>query len=76
MAEDSRILISEDVMDNPPHFMAAFMDFMMLTIGGKQRTLGCWEKVLSDAGLKISSISSGKGPWRTMSVIECVKVSQ
>jgi len=73
MAADSKILISEDVMDNPPHFIAAFMDFMMFTIGGKQRTLETWERIIAEAGLKISSISSGKGPWRTMSVIECTK---
>lgn len=76
MADDSKVLIAEDVLDNPPNFIAAFMDFMMMSMGGKQRTLENWEKVLLDAGLKISSISSSKGPWRTMSVIECVKVSQ
>jgi hypothetical protein len=74
MAPDTKILISEDVKDNPPHPIAAFMDFMMFTIGGKQRTLDNWEKILSEAELKILSISYGKGPWRTMAVIECTKV--
>ncbi|POS73478.1 O-methyltransferase [Diaporthe helianthi] len=34
MAEDSRLLIQEDVLDNPPHQWAAFLDFMMLGLGG------------------------------------------
>lgn len=73
LAEDSRILIEEDIHDDPPHNMAAMLDFMMLGLGGKERQLSCWEKVIGNAGLKIRSISRGKGPWRTLSVIECVK---
>jgi len=73
MADDSRLLISEDVLAEPPHYVSAFMDFMMLTMGGKQRTRENWEELTSAAGLKITSISSAKGPWKSMSVIECVK---
>ncbi|KAM5439504.1 hypothetical protein MferCBS31731_004604 [Microsporum ferrugineum] len=34
MAEDSRLLIQEDVMDNPPQVLAATMDVLMLGLGG------------------------------------------
>lgn len=73
MAPDSKLLLQEDVMENPPNHMAAMLDFMMLGFGGKQRTLQTWEEVIGNAGLQISSISKGKGPWRSLSVIECTK---
>lgn len=73
MADDSKVLINEDVLDNPPSPMASALDFMMLGYGGKQRTLDCWEKVLGAAGLRISGVSKEKGPWKTLSVIECIK---
>jgi hypothetical protein len=73
MAPDSKVLLQEDVMDNPPNHMAASLDLMMMGFGGKQRTLETWEKVVGEAGLKIASISRGKGPWRSLCVIECVK---
>lgn len=73
MADDSRILIQEDVLDNPPNFMASMLDFMMIAFGGKQRNLETWEGLVGAAGLRISSISRGRGPWKTLAVIECVK---
>ncbi len=60
-------------MNNPPHHMAAMLDFMMLGFGGKQRTIDTWERITSEAGLKITGIYTGKGPWKTLSVIECAK---
>ncbi|KAF9880464.1 O-methyltransferase [Colletotrichum karsti] len=74
MANDSRLLIQEDVMGNPPHYTSTMLDFMMLTFGGKQRSLECWTDVLGRAGLEIRSVSRGQGPWRHLAVIECVKV--
>jgi hypothetical protein len=76
MAPDSRLLVQEDVMENPPNHMAAMLDFMMLGFGGKQRTLQKWEEMTGNAGLKITSISRGKGPWRSLAVIECVKKTE
>jgi hypothetical protein len=73
MADDSRVLLEEDVMDNPPNAMAAMLDMMMLGFGGKQRTLETWEKVTSAAGLQITGISRVKAPWRSLAVIECAK---
>ncbi|KAK3321754.1 O-methyltransferase [Apodospora peruviana] len=73
MAPDSRVLLQEDIMENPPNHMATMLDFMMMGFGGKQRTLQTWEGMLAGAGLQISSISKGKGPWRSLAVLECVK---
>ncbi|KAK3386663.1 hypothetical protein B0H63DRAFT_558313 [Podospora didyma] len=56
-ADDSRILIMEDVLDTPPSTMAAIVDFMMMGLGGKQCTLAMWEKMLATVGPKINSIS-------------------
>lgn len=73
MAEDSKLLIEEDVLGNPPHHMAAMLDLLMMGFGGKQRNLETWERVIAAAGLRITSISTGQGPWKSLSVIECVK---
>jgi hypothetical protein len=73
LAPDSRLLLQKDVMQNPPNHMAAMLDFMMLGFGGKQRTLRACEEVVGAAGLRIESISRGKGPWRSLAVIECLK---
>lgn len=73
LADDSKLLIAEDVLEDPPYFIGAFMDFMMMVLGGKSRSLANWEQIVGAAGLKITSVSRAKGPWRTASVIECVK---
>jgi hypothetical protein len=75
MADDSKLLIEEDVLDNPPNHMAAMLDLLMLGFGGKQRNLETWEKVIAAAGLRITGISKGKGPWKSLSVIECAKAT-
>lgn len=73
MADDSRILIQEDVRAVPPDPKTAYLDFLMMTYGGKERTLQCWEDVLDKAGLRIAGVSTGNGMWKSLSVIECVK---
>lgn len=73
MADDSRLLIQEDVLENPPHPWAAYLDFMMLGLGGKQRTLKNWEQLLGSVGLRVASVTRGEGPWKSLSVIEAVK---
>ena len=75
MANDSKLLVSEDVLEESPEIMGPVMDFIMMIFGGKQRTLKNWEKLCGEAGLKITGISRAKGPWRTMSVLECVRVT-
>lgn len=72
MLEDSKLLIMDDVMEDPPDLFAAMLDFAMLGFGGKERNLEGWNRVLGAAGLRIASISRGEGEWKTLSVIECV----
>jgi hypothetical protein len=71
MADDSKILIQEDVQSVPPDASAAFLDILMMAYGGKQRTLQRWEEVVQAAGLKISGVFQRAGS--ALSVIECVK---
>jgi hypothetical protein len=71
---ESRVLIQEDILDDPPHQMQAWLDFMMLGFGGKQRSIDTWNVILKDAGLKLQGVSRAQGPWRGMGVLECVKV--
>lgn len=73
MANDSKLLIQEDIKGAPPDTDTAALDFLMLTYGGKERTRQCWEDVVSKAGLNIISVSGGDGPWHGLFVIECVK---
>jgi len=73
MAADSHLLIQEDVKSMPPDPDNAVLDFLMMTYGGKERTLQCWEDVLGKAGLKLVGVSQGSGPWASLSVIDCVK---
>ncbi|ROV91086.1 hypothetical protein VPNG_09939 [Cytospora leucostoma] len=73
MADDSRLLVQGDVLDNTPNKMASFMDFMMIGFGGKQRTLESWSRLFNAVGLHISSVSRGNGLWKTLSVIKVVK---
>ena len=73
MAPDSKILIQEDIRPVPPNAKTAFLDFLMMTYGGKERSLQCWEEVVGNAGLVISGISQGSGSWQSLAVIECAK---
>ena len=73
MGTDSKVLIQEDIMDSAPSTMETSLDLIMIGFGGKERTLQCWEEVVSAAGLRISSVSKGKGPWKSLAVIECMK---
>ncbi|KAK2745075.1 o-methyltransferase [Colletotrichum kahawae] len=51
MASDSKVLISEMVMSNPPDPLVAMNDFGMLEIGGKERTADDWAELVARAGL-------------------------
>ncbi|KAK2020473.1 S-adenosyl-L-methionine-dependent methyltransferase [Colletotrichum zoysiae] len=71
MSLDSKLLIAEQVISNPPSAHAAALDLLMLNVGGKERTRDAWARVISAAGLAIINIwSSAGGPH---AVIECVK---
>ena len=73
MHEDSRLLIVEAVKENPPSAETAATDILMVSCGGKERTLDEWKSVTARAGLKISSVGDGLGSWGKLAVIECIK---
>src|SRR5690348_9203496 len=59
---DSRVLISEQLnpdvasMGGPLPLYAAFKDFSMLSIGGKERSLQQFAALADAAGLKVSGV--------------------
>lgn len=56
MAADSRILISDMAMPEPVtrhDAHAVWLDLMMLTIGGKERTKRDWQLLVESAGLRL-----------------------
>lgn len=71
MAPDSRLLIVEQVLGNPPSPFAAANDVWMATIGGKERPLESFDAIASRAGLKIAKVHPT--PGSEVAVIECKK---
>ncbi len=69
---DSRILVAEALMSNPPSAYSAFKDQLMLSVAGKERTLDNFREVVEAAGLRISGIFPNDD--KTHVVIECAKV--
>ncbi|SPO02082.1 uncharacterized protein DNG_04755 [Cephalotrichum gorgonifer] len=68
MAVDSRLLIVETLLGNPPSSFQVAMDLMMLAISGKERTLENFQDILGAAALKITKVSQIPGG---SAVIEC-----
>ena len=67
----SRLLISELVLpDSNPSPSAVLRDMNMLVIGGKERNVAQWEKLLGDGGFKIVEIHGLGHPHA--SIIEAV----
>jgi hypothetical protein len=71
MAPDSRLLIVEMVLGSPASRFGAMADFIMATIGGKERSQEAFQKITSKAQLKIQKIYQSAGT--DVAVIECVK---
>jgi hypothetical protein len=71
MAPDSKLLIGEIVMSNPPKQSAVTMDMLLGTIGGKERTIEGFHDLAFRAGLRITSVHSGP---RDMAIMECEKL--
>ncbi|KAI9903456.1 hypothetical protein N3K66_002808 [Trichothecium roseum] len=72
MADDSRVLIVEEVMQDPPLPFAVASDIYMATIGGKERTLKNFEAIASRSGLRIVKAHPSVGS--DVAVIECAKI--
>ena len=61
------------LLESSPSALATRLDLIVVGVGGKERALQCWQQILSASGLRISSVLKGKGLWKTLAVIECVK---
>lgn len=70
MGPESRILIHERVMSNPPSSNSAVDDLAMLNLGGKERTEADWRKFFGSVHLKILKIRRSEKPVG-VSIIEC-----
>ncbi|ODA80430.1 hypothetical protein RJ55_03388 [Drechmeria coniospora] len=72
MAKDSRLLIVDQVLTDPPQPLASAVDIVMATIGGKERDEDGFKAITSQAGLRI--IKMHASPGSDVAVIECEKV--
>ncbi|KAG7293802.1 hypothetical protein NEMBOFW57_003859 [Staphylotrichum longicolle] len=69
MAADSRLLVVETLLGAQPSPLQVAMDFSMMAISGKERTLEGFEVITGEAALKITAVSQIPGG---SAVIECV----
>jgi hypothetical protein len=68
---DSRVLITEQIMPNPPTALNAWTDLCMLNLGGKERTEQMFRELANMSGLKVVGVHRSRGT--DVSVIECAK---
>lgn len=62
MAHESRVLIADNVLPKGGvSGMAAFMDLVMLCLGGKERTRADFEKVCARAGSRVEEVWGADG---------------
>ena len=61
MADDSRLLVVEQILDNPPKPLQAAIDIYMATISGKERSEQGFRKIAEAAGLKLVKVWKAQG---------------
>ncbi|OAA38611.1 O-methyltransferase [Metarhizium rileyi] len=61
MASDSRILIVETVVEDPPSALSIANDILMLMIGGKERTLEEFTSIMEAADLEVEKLWRFRG---------------
>lgn len=72
MSPDSRVLISENIVqEDPPTDLSAMMDMVMMTISGKERSERDWEDLVQKSGLRVVKIWRKQGV--EMGIVECAK---
>ncbi|KAF4303886.1 O-methyltransferase family 2 [Botryosphaeria dothidea] len=71
MSPASRILITEQVVANPPPPEATWLDLLMMGLGSKQRTEKDWYSLAGAAGLELVKI--WKSPGTAVAVMELKK---
>lgn len=72
MAPDSRLLIVEEILSNPPTAFGSAQDIMMATLGGKERTMEDWRSLTGRAGLRLIETHRTEGSG--VAVIECERI--
>ncbi|TDZ33993.1 Methyltransferase fsa4 [Colletotrichum spinosum] len=72
MASDSRILIAEIAMSDPPSAFQSAHDMTMVALGGKERTVKDWAELAGRAGLAVKE-THGLNSDAWIHVIECVR---
>jgi hypothetical protein len=70
-APDSRILLVEQLMTNPPSQLSAQTDFCMINIAGKERSVAMLTDIAEKAGLKAVGVHQAVGT--PVGCVECVK---
>lgn len=69
MAADSRLLIVDVLVGDPPTTRQTTFDMMMLVGSAKERTLANFQRIVGAAGLRITQVS----PYANLfAVIECM----
>ncbi|KAK0652099.1 S-adenosyl-L-methionine-dependent methyltransferase [Cercophora newfieldiana] len=71
MAADSRLLVVEQVMGEPPSLFATASNIFMTSLSGKERTLEDIRELATRAGLGV--VKAHWGPNGEAAVIECAK---
>jgi hypothetical protein len=71
MAPDSRLLVVEQVIGEPPSLFATASNIFMTSLSGKERTLENIRDIAARAGLGV--VKAHWGPGEEAAVIECVK---
>ena len=71
MAPDSKLLITEQIMPNPPTALNAWTDLCMMNLGGKERTEEMFRALADRAGLKVVGVYRSLAT--DVAVVECVK---
>lgn len=72
MTPDSRLLIVEEILSNPPTAFGSAQDVLMATLGGKERTMEDWRALTGRAGLSLTATHRTEGSG--VAVIECMKM--
>ncbi|KAK5988975.1 Methyltransferase fsa4 [Cladobotryum mycophilum] len=72
MAADSRLLILEEIHNNPPSALETATDLFLAGIGGKRRTIEGFRFIFSQAGLRLVEVHHANKA--DLAVLECVKV--
>ncbi|EXJ80351.1 hypothetical protein A1O1_08495 [Capronia coronata CBS 617.96] len=73
MAQDSRIVISDMAIPEPVTLRdagAVWLDLMMMTIGGKERTVRDWEKLADMSGLRLVRVWQEPEKFGPLCVVE------